>query len=111
MLKSLTIDGETRSIKEWYEISRVVHYNTILKRVRDLKWPAKEAVFAPPLSQPQLRTRRRIPLRQSRPLQLPPATTQSTGSGSSPLAGPFRPTWGRIRSYPIESLELLRRMA
>ena len=42
----LTIDGVTRPLFEWAKISGV-NQSTIYTRLRELKWPAKRAVFEP----------------------------------------------------------------
>lgn len=97
MPKLLTIDGETRNVKDWSKVSGV-DYATILKRLRVMDWPPKAAVFAPIRSQP--RVRRRIPLRAALAL-----------SPSPHLATPLRPTCGSVRSYPIDALGILRRIA
>lgn len=90
-LQKLTVGGESRPLIEWAEIA-VVSKKTIRKRLAR-GWGAVDAVFVPSGESP-LR-----PIVQKRQTRKP----------APRVPNPLRPTVGRVRSYPIESLELLRR--
>lgn len=89
----LTIAGESRPLIEWATVPGAVSKETIRKRLWR-GWLHADAVFlslgATPLSLVQK------PARQKPAPHLP---------------NPLRPTVGRVRSYPLESIDLLRRLA
>lgn len=89
----LTIAGESRSVVEWSKIPGAAPEHTIRRRL-SRGWLDSEAVFLSLGESPS------------------PITPRSHPRRPAPQApNPLRPTVGRVRSYPLESLDLLRRLA
>lgn len=95
----LTIGGVTRSAMEWSRQPRAAAYATIMKRLRVLHWPEAEAVFE------------RTGARPNTGVVLAPPPKKTSAPPAPHVANPLRPRWGFGRTYPIEYLAMLRRVA
>lgn len=96
----LTIKGQTMSITEWSKAPGAARYNTIVKRLATQPHIShEEAVFGTDRRGRVVRKRfRRIvedaPVRPVEPRQ----------------ATAYRPAWGYCRTFPLEALDVLRRV-
>lgn len=89
----LTITGESRPLVEWATVPGAVPKETIRTRLWR-GWLHADAVF--------------LPLGETPPSIVP----QRERSKPAPhIPNPLRPTRGSVRSYPLDSLPLLRRLA
>lgn len=100
--KLLTIGGQTMSMKEWSRQPGAAPYLTICLRLKR-GWDTEEAIFAPFGSRSSLGSSRASYVTYKRPpVRLRP---------SPHMPNPFRPCVGGFKSWPLEALPLLRRVA
>lgn len=97
----LTIEGVSMSMADWSRQPGAATYNTIADRVIRLNWDAKRAVFT--TREQGIRER----VSRSRWAKRPSVALQPR----PPIANPLRPRVGSVKSYPIELLDILRRVA
>lgn len=97
----LTIKGVTMSMAAWARQPGAATYNTIADRVIRLHWEDERAVFTTAEQGIRERSSRsRFPKRPHLvPRSIPPAPSA------------LRPRVGSVKSYPIELLDILRRVA
>ena len=101
--RMLTIRGITMPMCDWARRPGAASYAAICKRVTKYGWSDEDAVFL--ASQPG-KSARADRMRGSR---IKRETVVLTPAPYTPP--PFRPTIGRFRSFPMEALEMLRRVA
>ena len=98
----VTINGVTRSIRQWSRQPGAAPYIMILHRLKRF-WHPEEAVFAPPHSKARHGSIRASHTSFKRPpVQLRP---------NPHLPPPFRPCLGSFRSVPLDLLDVVRRSA
>ncbi len=99
----LTIKGVTMSAIEWSRQPGAAKYATILARLHRHGYEPERAVFNEAQRGGQIPNSAVVVYRKKRAaVALPPAPR---------IANPFPPCLGGFRSYPIEALEILRRVA
>lgn len=97
----LTIKGVTQSMAAWSREPGAAGYNTIADRVIRLNWDAERAVYT--TAEQGIRER----VSRSRWPKRPVFALPSAAHAPNPL----RPRLGFVRSYPLEFLDILRRVA
>lgn len=105
----LTIKGRTMTVKEWSNQPGAVRYWTILNRL-NTGWAASRAVFFPVDVKRSIGGRKGARFGQ-RGFALAPARPPVNLRPNPHLPNPLRPCLGSVRSYPLEVLESLRRVA
>lgn len=118
--KFLTIRGETASMTSWARRPGAARYHTIVNRLLH-GWNHEEAVFTvskrgrPPAvgpKKPRIRVRLVGVNRESRAGYVPlPKRPKLILAPSPRVANPHPPRLGGYRAYPIEAIEMLRRVA
>lgn len=98
----LKIGSRSMTVHAWARVKGAVAYSTIHSRLRR-GWPAKRAVFEAPL-----KTDAGLPT-------LAPVKRSGNGGmrgrvDASSLPTPILPRWGSSRTFPLEALDVLRRV-
>lgn len=103
--KLLTIRGLTMGMKEWSKQPGAAKYHTIVNRLLIMGWEPEQAVFVP-----VTRSRRRVrPVAVTQGIYRHRPAVRLRSNPHRP--NPHPPCVGGFRSWPIEALDLLRRVA
>ena len=103
----LTIHGVTMSMAEWSRKPGAAKYATICRRLRVYGYDDARAVFGEAQVGGQMRGQT-YPAGHYKPRSRPRAVVMAPAPH---VPNPLPPRFGGFRSWPIEALELLRRVA